>query len=70
MELLGTVDWLLNQEELRRDSAGLARRFGSLAGGRDAAQRKQKLFTDEWLELAINRLTNSTFLPQPSFNLA
>lgn len=70
MELLGTVDWLLNRENCAATVAALREGLTRWPGGRDAAQRKQKLFTDEWLALAINRLSNSTLLPQPSLNLA
>jgi len=69
MELLGTVDWLLNQEKRAATVPALREGLANWPGGRDAAQRKQKLFTDEWLELALQRLTDSTFLPQPSLNL-
>jgi len=69
MELLGTVDWLLSQE--RRAATVAAMRAGLMQwpGGRSAAQRKQKLFTDAWLALALERLTNPTLLPQPSLDL-
>jgi len=70
MELLGTVDWLLNREKCAATVPALREGLTHWPGGRDAAQRKQKLFTDKWLELALNRLANSTFLPQPSLNLA
>jgi O-acetyl-ADP-ribose deacetylase (regulator of RNase III) len=70
MELLGTVDWLLNREKCAATVPALREGLTHWPGGRDAAQRKQKLFTDEWLELALNQLTNPTFLPQPSLNLA
>jgi hypothetical protein len=70
MELLGTVDWLLNRENCAATVPALRDGLTHWPGGRDAAERKQKLFTDEWLELALNRLANSTFLPQPSLHLA
>ena len=62
--------WLLNREKCAATVPALREGLTHWPGGRDAAQRKQKLFTDEWLELALNRLANSTFLPQPSLNLA
>ena len=69
MELLGTVDWLLSQE--KRAATVIAMRAGltEWPGSRSAAQRKQKLFTDNWLELALQRLTNPTLLPQQSLDL-
>jgi hypothetical protein len=38
-------------------------------GGRNAVQRKQKLFTDEWLGLALKRLSDATLAPQPFLSL-
>lgn len=70
MELLGTVDWLLHQEKLAATVPALREGLARWPGGPDAAQRKQKLFTDAWLQLALQRLTNPTFLPQPALNLA
>lgn len=70
MELLGTVDWLLNREKCAATVPALREGLTRWPGGRDAAQRKQKLFTDEWLALAMNQLSNSTLSPQPSLNLA
>ena len=57
MELLGTVDWLLNREKCAATVPALREGLTHWPGGRDAAQRKQKLFTDEWLALALNRLS-------------
>jgi O-acetyl-ADP-ribose deacetylase (regulator of RNase III) len=69
MELLGTVDWLLSREKRAATVAAMRVGLTQWPGGRSAAQRKQKLFTDAWLELALQRLTNPTLLPQPSLNL-
>jgi len=69
MELLGTVDWLLSREKRAATVAAMHEGLRQWPGGRSAAQRKQKLFTDRWLELALQRLTNPALLPQPSLNL-
>jgi hypothetical protein len=69
MELLGTVDWLLSQEKRAATVTAVRAGLAQWPGGRNAAQRKQKLFSDRWLELALQRLTNSMLLPQPSLNL-
>lgn len=70
MELLATVDWLLSQE--KRAATVLAMREGlaNWPGGSGAAERKQNLFTNEWLKLALQRLTDPKLLPQPSLNLS
>jgi hypothetical protein len=70
MELLGTVDWLLSQEKRAATVPAMRAGLTQWPGGRSAAQRKQKLFTDAWLELALQRLTNPTLLPQQSLDLA
>jgi hypothetical protein len=70
MELLGTVDWLLNRENCAATVPALRDRLTHWPGGRAAARRKRQLFTDEFLELALQRLTDTMFLPQPSLNLA
>jgi len=57
MELLSTVDWLLNTEHCAPTVPDLRRGLAQWPGGRDSAKRKQELFTDRWLELALNRLT-------------
>jgi O-acetyl-ADP-ribose deacetylase (regulator of RNase III) len=69
MELLGTVDWMLNREKRAATVAAMREGLSQWPGGRSAAQRKQKIFTDSWLELALQRLTNPMLLPQPSLNL-
>lgn len=56
MELLGTVDWLLDVDECAPTVPALREKLARWPGGRAAAQRKQQLFTDRWLELALSRL--------------
>ncbi len=56
MELLGTVDWLLDVEHCEPNVKSLRAGLAHWPGGRAAAQRKQNLFQDQWLELAVNRL--------------
>lgn len=56
MEVLATVDWLIDRENTKPTVEGI--RVGLLrwpAGG-DAVKRKQKLFTDRLIELALERL--------------
>ncbi len=70
MELLATVDWLLNQEKHAATVPAIHQGLAHWPGGRGAALRKQSLFTDKWLELALQRLTDPKLLPQPSLDLA
>lgn len=56
MELLTTVDWLLSRERAGRSPAELRQALDAWPAGRSAAERKQKLFDDRMLRLALERL--------------
>jgi O-acetyl-ADP-ribose deacetylase (regulator of RNase III) len=64
MELLATVDWLLSQEGVAPTILDVREALGQWEGGPGAAARKSRLFDDQALEIAINRLTSSTFRPE------
>lgn len=70
MELLATVDWLLSREKCAATVPAIRESLNHWPGGLDAAQRKQELFTDEWLGLALERLSDASLAPQPSLNLS
>lgn len=57
MELLATVDWLLVKEGCRPEVQSLKYGLSRWPAGHDAGQRKQKLFDDRLLGLALDRLT-------------
>jgi len=57
MELLATVDWLVQRENCALNVESLKRCLANWPGGSKAAQRKMKLFDDRLLELAIERLS-------------
>lgn len=57
LELLATVDWLLSDRACERSVPGLRERLSSWPGGPAAARRKQALFDDRLLALALDRLT-------------
>jgi len=57
MELLATVDWLLVEEHAEPTIAGLRNGLKNWAGGVSSARRKNKLFDDRLLQLALDRLT-------------
>lgn len=60
MELLATVDWLIQQERAQpRVDAIKSGLCHWRAGGAKAAERKQKLFNDRLIELALSRLAPS-----------
>ena len=59
MELLATVDWLLSVGGKSATLSSIREGLASWPGGRAAAKRKQNLFDDRLLGLALERLQNS-----------
>lgn len=64
MELLATVDWLLAREGVAPNVPALREGLRHWRGGQDAAARKDRLFDDRALGIALERLT------QPALALA
>lgn len=56
MELLATVDWMAAEEHCELTLAAVKEGLTRWPGGQEAARRKQKLFDDRLLQLAIDRL--------------
>jgi len=63
MELLATVDWLLAREGVAPNVPALRAGLRRWRGGPDAAARKERLFDDRALGIALNRLTQATTVP-------
>ena len=59
MELLATVDWLFSKNDCEASIEGLRQGLKSWPGGKNAANRKLKLFDDRLLKLALERLTST-----------
>jgi O-acetyl-ADP-ribose deacetylase (regulator of RNase III) len=59
MELLATVDWILHREGVEPNRAAVKKAIASWPAGTESAQRKLKLFDDDMIGFAINRLVNS-----------
>ena len=59
LEVLATVDWLLQRHESLSSVPSIKQRLKTWLGGGDAAERKLRLFTDELIELSIERLRDS-----------
>ncbi|MCL2918613.1 type II toxin-antitoxin system antitoxin DNA ADP-ribosyl glycohydrolase DarG [Shewanella litorisediminis] len=57
MELLATVDWLLTREGVAPTVPALREGLRHWRGGADAAARKDRLFDDRALGIALERLT-------------
>jgi O-acetyl-ADP-ribose deacetylase (regulator of RNase III) len=58
MELLGTVDWLLNHDRIGCTVEEVRASLGMWLGGGRAAERKLRLFDDRLIELALTRLAS------------
>jgi hypothetical protein len=56
IELLATVDWLLTESQCTPTVAAIRAALAEWPAGKAAARRKQKLFDDRMLDLAIKRL--------------
>jgi len=56
MELLTTVDWLLSQEQVEPNVPAIREGLRRWSGGADAAARKDRLFDDRALNIALERL--------------
>lgn len=56
MELLATVDWLIEREDCKPNLASIKEGLQKWPAGKAAAERKLKLFDDSMLNLAIERL--------------
>jgi len=59
MELLATVDWLLSQKNISPSVPAMREALKQWEGGAGAGARKNKLFDDQALEIALKRLTHN-----------
>ena len=58
MELLATVDWLIQRENCAPNLASIREGLARWPAGADAAKRKQGLFDDRLINLALSRLVH------------
>ncbi|MGE0557347.1 MAG: macro domain-containing protein [Burkholderiales bacterium] len=58
MELLATVDWLIQRENCAPELPAIREGLAKWPAGIEAAERKQRLFDDRLITLALNRLTH------------
>lgn len=59
MELLATVDWLLTKEGVEPEISAVREGLRHWRGGPDAASRKDRLFNDQAVGIALKRLAAS-----------
>jgi hypothetical protein len=60
MELLATVDWLIEREHCERSLAGIREGLHRWPAGPAAAARKEKLFDSRLITLALEKLRSSS----------
>lgn len=56
LELLSTVDWILNVDKVEPTLAAVREAVRRWPGGEGSARRKDKLFSDKLIQLALERL--------------
>lgn len=59
MELLATIDWLLYRDGVQPVLDAVKASLRTWPGGQKAAERKQRLFDDRLIDLALQRLTHA-----------
>jgi hypothetical protein len=59
MELLATVDWLIEREQCEATLSGIRDGLARWPAGPDAAERKLRLFNDRLIGLALERLSRN-----------
>ncbi|CAN5663365.1 macro domain-containing protein [soil metagenome] len=71
MELLSTVDWLLSEEKVEPSVSALRKGLQQWPGGSQAAERKNAIFSDRVLKIALERLLeiSSTSVSQTPLNM-
>jgi O-acetyl-ADP-ribose deacetylase (regulator of RNase III) len=62
MELLATVDWMVNHDGVEPEVVRIREQLPNWPGGRDSAQRKLRLFEDRIIGLALEALDESSLL--------
>jgi O-acetyl-ADP-ribose deacetylase (regulator of RNase III) len=65
LELLSTVDWIINVDGVEPSLNAVRRAVRNWPGGSGSGQRKDRLFNDRLLELALARLAE---MPAPTIN--
>lgn len=65
MELLATVDWLIEKEGADATIEGVRNALAHWPGGTIAARRKQQIFDDRLIQLALNRLIETRLVAAP-----
>jgi O-acetyl-ADP-ribose deacetylase (regulator of RNase III) len=62
MELLATVDWLITKMGAAPTVSGIKEKLASWPGGKDASDRKLRLFEDRIIDIALDALRQSALI--------
>ena len=62
MELLATVDWMLQREDIDPTVEGVMDGLKGWAGGKEAGQRKLKIFDQRLVAIALEQLRSANEL--------
>lgn len=63
MELLATVDWMMQHDDIEPTVEGVMEGLKDWAGGEVAGQRKLKIFDRRLVAIALGQLQTSNRLP-------
>lgn len=62
MELLATIDWLVDHEGIEPNVTSIKTNLGNWPGGKSAGERKLALFEDRMIEIALDALTEASLI--------
>jgi O-acetyl-ADP-ribose deacetylase (regulator of RNase III) len=65
MELLSTVDWLVNEAAVAPNVGAVRERLARWPGGKKAGERKLRLFEHRTIEIALSSLADAGLIPTP-----
>jgi O-acetyl-ADP-ribose deacetylase (regulator of RNase III) len=65
MELLATVDWLVSEAGVEPGVIAVRERLASWPGGKEAGERKLRLFENRTIEIALSSLANAELIAAP-----
>jgi O-acetyl-ADP-ribose deacetylase (regulator of RNase III) len=65
MELLSTVDWLVNESAVEPNVAAVRERLATWPGGKTAGERKLRLFEDRTVGIALSSLVDAGLISAP-----
>jgi len=62
MELLATVDWLVNRAQAEPTVTAIRAKLAGWPGGKESAERKLRLFEDRIIDIALGSLRDAVLI--------